>query len=285
MDRQAAPSFEAFFLPGTPPRGGERMALHHLPPGPARGSVLHVHGLAEELNKTRRMTAMTSQALAAAGYGVLRMDLLGCGDSSGDFSEATWAHWLDDVVQGAQWLQARHPGPLWLWGVRAGCLLAAEAAQRLGGERHFIFWQPQSSGKLALQQFLRLKMASQLEAGANKGVTETLLRDLASRRTVDIAGYGIGPGLAEGLQQATLAKPPELDRAALVWLEVSSRESAELLPGSLAPLDRWRQAGCQVSAQVVSGPPFWQTVDIEDAPELIRATVEAISGLRSPARS
>ncbi len=39
--------------------------------------VVHVHAFAEEMNKSRRMAAMQSRALAAAGFAVLQIDLLG----------------------------------------------------------------------------------------------------------------------------------------------------------------------------------------------------------------
>jgi alpha/beta superfamily hydrolase len=40
------------------------------------------------MNKARRMAALQARALAALGYGVLLLDLHGCGDSSGDFGDS-----------------------------------------------------------------------------------------------------------------------------------------------------------------------------------------------------
>jgi uncharacterized protein len=268
---------QAFFLPGPATTGGQRLAVLRRPMGPLRGSVLHVHAFAEEMNKSRRMVMLASQALAEAGFAVLQIDLLGCGDSSGELADATWNDWVDDVTHAAAWLSAQHPGPQWLWGARSGCLLAAAAAARLSGERHLLFWQAQGNGKLVLQQFLRLKMASQMQSGAHKGVTEGLLRELANGQAVDVAGYRLGPGVAQGLESASLQVPAGLPPLRLVWLEVSSREPAALLPASLATQAAWQQAGHQVQAQAVAGPPFWQTLEIEDAPDLVQATVAALA--------
>lgn len=270
-------TLNAFFLPGSALAGGQRFALHHAPPGPARGAVLYLHPFAEEMNKSRRMAALAARALAGAGWGVLQIDLLGCGDSSGDFGDATWAHWVDDAVLAAQWLQARHAGPLWLWGQRAGCLLAAEAARRIAGPRHFVFWQPPASGKALLQQFLRLKMAAALQGGAARGLTEALKRELAAGQAVEVAGYRLGPGLAQGLEAASLQTPPAIEGARLLWLEATSREPAELLPASAMVLGRWQAAGYDVTAQAVAGPAFWQTVEIEEAPALVQATVAGLA--------
>ena len=71
--------------------------------------MLYIHPFAEEMNKSRRMAALQSRALAQAGYAVLQIDLLGCGDSSGDFGDATWQSWVSDVVLGCQWLRSQNP--------------------------------------------------------------------------------------------------------------------------------------------------------------------------------
>ncbi len=271
----AATAPQAFFIEGEAPAGGQRLVLFHAPAAPLKAAVLFLHAFGEEMNKSRRMAAMASRALAAAGFAVLQIDLLGCGDSSGDVDQASWGDWVDDAVLGATWLQRRYPGPLWLWGQRAGCLLAAEAAPRLSGVKHFLFWQPQGSGKQTLQQFLRLKMASQMQHGASKGVTEGLHADLAQGRAVEVAGYRITPALALGLAAASLQRPLAASSGSrLVWLEVTSRVPAALLPASAPVLAHWHDAGYGVSSRAVAGPPFWQTVEIEDAPELVTATVE-----------
>src|SRR5438105_15187960 len=118
---------EVFFLPRSV---GKRLCIYHPPAGQVRGALVYVHPLAEEMNKSRRMAALQSRALAEAGYAVLQIDLLGCGDSSGDFSDATWQAWVSDVVQACHWVHARARAPLWLWGVRVGCLVIAEAARQ-----------------------------------------------------------------------------------------------------------------------------------------------------------
>jgi exosortase A-associated hydrolase 2 len=270
-------ALQAFFLPGSGPAGGQRMAVLRLPQGLARGAVLHVPAFAEELNKSRRMVALASRALSDAGYAVLQIDLHGCGDSSGEFADTSWEQWLADVTAAADWLRARHGGELWLWGLRAGCLLAAEAARRLPGPQRLLLWQPQTSGRLVLQQFLRLKMAGQMQQGASKGVTEALRRDLDAGQTVDIAGYQLGPALARGLEAATLPVPAAgVAGDRLVWLEVTSREPLALLPAAAAPLAQWRDAGHAVQAQAVAGPPFWQTLEIEEAPALVDASVATV---------
>src|SRR4030095_74706 len=96
----------AFFLPVEP---GSRFCIYHEPAAGAetgRG-IVYVHPFGEEMNKARRMVAPQWRRLAAAGVCVRQIDLRGCGDSSGDFGEASWELWRRDVETAAGWLRQR----------------------------------------------------------------------------------------------------------------------------------------------------------------------------------
>jgi exosortase A-associated hydrolase 2 len=261
--------------------GSSRFCIWHGPSRKARGLVLHLHPFAEEMNKSRRMAAQQSRALAEAGFAVMQFDLLGCGDSAGDFGDATWPAWLADTVWAARLLRQRAhapSAPLWLWGHRVGALLAVQAAGQvaLAGEDapRLLLWQPSLSGKMALQQFLRLRAAADLLKGGAKGVIESLRHELAAGRAVEVAGYLLHPKLAAGLEAATLTPPPRPSRAA--WLEVTPSEPPELLAASRLAIERWQAADWQVDAAAVVGPTFWQTTEIEDAPALLARTQQAV---------
>ena len=274
-------AFDAFFLAADAGRPGERLCIHH----PARGNevraaVLYVPPFAEEMNKSRRMAALQSRAFAEAGYEVLQIDLLGCGDSSGETLDATWDDWVADVAQGARWLGARTEAPLWLWGVRAGALLACAAAARLERQVHCLFWQAFASGKLLVQQFLRLKAAESMAVGSAKAAMAELKQQLAAGQPVEIAGYELSAALLQGFERAELTPPPQ--PGALAWLEVSPREETALLPASGATLEAWRQAGFEVHAEAVRGPQFWQTTEIEDAPALVAASLSSLGRQHVP---
>lgn len=230
------------------------------------------------MNKARRMVARQARALADAGFAVLRPDLGGCGDSGGEFVDASWSGWLDDIEAGCTWLLDRHPdATLWLWGLRAGCLLASAAAQRWTPAPHLLLWQPPPPGKALLQQFLRLRLAAQLADGGGKGVIESLRAELEAGRPVSVAGYDLPSAVARGLEQARL-HPPRAGQV-IRWLEVMAREPAQLLPGSVLAMQSWPN-DTDLLTQVVIGPPFWQTTEIEDAPALIEATLQALEERR-----
>ena len=276
---------EPFFLRVDAGALGQRFALYHAPRLGIRGLVVHVHPFAEEMNKSRRMAALQARALAAEGFAVLQLDLLGCGDSAVDFGDATWVQWVADVVHACQWLQQRHANdetatatlPLWLWGHRAGALLAVQAAQQLGAACNLLLWQPATAGKTVLQQFLRLKAAGDLLGGQAKSVMEQMRGALASGQPVEVAGYTLHPALCRGLEQALL-QPPGLPAGRVEWLELSPQDNASLSPAATNQVHQWRQAGWAVRTHLARGPAFWQTTEIEDAPALLQATVAALAG-------
>ena len=268
-------SFEAFCLPAT---AGQRFCLFHQPeaPAPWRGALVYIHPFAEEMNKSRRMAALQARALAVAGYAVLQIDLYGCGDSSGDFGEATWEGWIEDVRLASVWLQKRSDGDLWLWGLRTGCLLACAAAKRIGQPSKLLLWQPVVSGKQFLQQFLRLKIAGEMLGGDSKGLMDRLREQLAQGGSVEIAGYLLSSALANGLEKAELS-PSALSSAQIEWIEMSSKPDGDLSPLASARLEAWKSAGLPARGTTVCGPAFWQTAEIAECPTLLEASILAIS--------
>jgi exosortase A-associated hydrolase 2 len=271
---------QAFFLDA--PHGGQRFCLFHTPRvgAPELGRVLFCQPFAEELNTTRRTVARQARALADAGFAVLQIDLLGCGDSAGDFGDATWPAWLADLQLAHAWLSGQQPtqGPLWLWGLRAGALLASDLAATLPEPANLLLWQPFASGQQQLQQFLRLHSAGQWLAGDQAYTVKKLdkpAQQLAQGHLVHIAGYPLSPLLAQGLAAAKLQPPAQRTPGRLVWLELGTQGA--LSPAAEKQMAAWQQAGWQVIAPAVATPAFWQTVETEAAPELIATTVAALS--------
>jgi exosortase A-associated hydrolase 2 len=258
-------------------RGGRRFCILHRPKSRSlpRGAVVHVHAFAEEMNKSRRMVALAARALAANGWAVLLFDLDGCGDSSGEFTEATWSGWIEDALFARQWARDRVGEPCWLWGLRAGCLIAAEASAQSGGGTPLLLWQPVLSGRSHLTQFLRLKLANEaLGQGEDRTGVKTLRTRLADGASVEIAGYALGPVLAAGLEQAEL--PLDRQLARVIWCEISSEPEPRLAPASQARVEGLRARGVDVSVVSGRGPLFWQTVEIAEVPTLVEATVGAL---------
>ncbi len=265
-------TLDPFFLPSD--KGG-RFCLYHPAVGEARGAVVYVHPFAEEMNRSRRCAAQQARALADAGFAVLQIDLHGCGDSAGDFGAATWSMWVEDVMLAVRWLRARTSAPLWYWGLRAGCLVAAEAAAMDVEVANFLLWQPVVSGSQHLRQWLRVGLAADMLDGKPSRNTEDLHRQLESGIAVEVAGYLLSPELVLELEAATLSLPATVGR--VVCLDLTSAPDGRTLSPVLAgSVEAWRAVGHDVHAAVVAGTQFWHAQEIVDCPALLRTTLHAM---------
>ena len=277
MTRTQPGQREAFFL-STP--HGSRFAIATRPAEAPVGGLLYLHPFAEELNKSRRMVALATEAFARQGWLVLQVDLAGCGDSEGDFGDADWQWWLDDTASAWSWLRSRCDGPVGVWSLRAGGLVLSDWLARESQRPPLLLWQPVGNGLQHLTQFLRLKSASEmLTASGEKGVVSKLRAELAANRTVEVAGYRISPALASGLSAATLRLPPQYSAPVAIF-EVTASANPVISLGIATIADTWANAGVPVITAVVRGPSFWQTLEIETTPELIAASSRVLDGFR-----
>ncbi len=258
---------EPFFLASVP---GERYCLYHAPLGACRGALVYLHPFAEELNKSRRMAAMGARALATRGYGVVQLDLHGCGDSDGDFGDARWDGWQRDIGAASAWLYARLGQPVGLWGLRLGALLALDHARR-HPVHQLVLWQPVLQGATFLTQFLRLRVAAgMLDLEAPATGTKELRAELQAGQALEIAGYVLAPELAHAIDA--------LDAAQLApscpthWFEIVAAPERPLPPAATRMAQAW---GAQTIVKV-AGPTFWSSQEIEQCQALIDATCEAL---------
>ncbi len=267
-------AFRPFFLQiGS----GRRLLTYHPCSETCKGMVLYVPPFAEEMNKSRRMAALQARNLAKIGYSVLQVDLYGCGDSSGDFKDARWEIWKDDLRLALAWLKTQHDLPVTLLGLRLGALLALDfAADADCAIDRILLWQPVHSGETYIAQFLRLRLANAMIAGREKVSLQDLKRELASNGTLEIAGYELAHELAESIGRLKLG---ELGKTGIPhhWFETMPDASLSLSPASARILDAWINRGITAHVHKVQGEPFWSTQEITDCPDLITGTAQIFS--------
>lgn len=266
-----------FFL--ETPRGRCFSLLFEAARGAAPGgALLYVHPFAEEMNRSRRAVSVAAREFSASGWTVMLVDLSGCGDSAGEFGDFSWADWLDDVACASRWLTGHTGRPIWLWGLRTGCLLAAEAARQADALEGLLLWQPVLTGEQYLQQFLRLKVVNEMlaDAQARKRLSD-MRRRLESGECVEVSGYALSSLLTEGLSAASLGSVPPSPRA--IWLEVGGGGSKLLSEAGTGVLGGWRNAGVAVQADKLAGPPFWMTADTSECPSLIERSLELLGSV------
>ena len=253
---------------------GRQFAIVSRPAGTPRGGILFIPPFAEEMNKARRMTAITASSLAEKGWLVVRFDLSGCGDSEGDFADATWDAWLQDIDSWYGWLRERTSGPILLWSLRAGALLASDWLKRVRLSVPLLLWQPVANGQRYLNQFLRLRAAADmLDSAQSRGVVASLKADLADGTAVTVAGYRLDPEIAGPMAEAKLSLFDDYAGSASL-VEIATTANATLSPALVALAERWRENGVDTRLSLIAGPPFWQTVEIETVPAAIATTVD-----------
>ena len=272
--QDAAIRIEPFFLEGA---RGPLFCLYLAPSDkPAQEGLLYLHPFAEEMHKSRRMVALQARAFARAGYAVLQVDLTGCGDSVGDFGDASWEVWREDAARAHTWLAGQVPGQLTLWGLRLGASLAADIATDLARIKRLLLWQPVLNGDQFLTQFLRIKLASEMlsEGQAQSGTKELRAKLLDAGEAIEVGGYRLAPEMARTLARLKLndLRPA----SAVEWIELGANAGDDVTPAARRVVDTWRDGGAMVHAYTVQGDPFWGTQEICLCPALLEASLRAI---------
>lgn len=255
--------------------------------------VLCFPPFAEELNKSRKMLADQARNFTQKGFGVLMIDYAGTGDSGGELVDASWAKWQQQTQAAVDWLLREGAKKLWLFGLRGGCLVAAQLAQTLQSKfaihlAGVIFWQPVLSGNIWMTQFLRLRLAADLvtDVAATEGDKERLtvsgLRaQLARGETVEVAGYRLGKTWVEDIDGLKLSDYSLPEQTPVYWFEVSSQQQPQISVASTRVIEHWREQGIELHSEVVSGAAFWATQEIAVVPALLTATGAKIEWLNS----
>jgi exosortase A-associated hydrolase 2 len=270
---------EPFFL-DTP--NGRLFAVYHRPAKqqPVRGHILCIPPFAEEMNRCRSMITLQAQAFAQIGMGTLLVDLHGTGDSAGEYRDAQWAIWLQDIRTSAAWLAEQPGGCLALWGIRLGVILAAESLRRaVAPGAALLAWQPVADGQSHLTQFLRIRLAAQMDRPyLPKETTASLRQQWAAGQSVEVAGYEIHPELAAALDAARLGdRVPPLETR-ILWIEQAGSQAPQLSLSSQKVVQAWRAAGLTPDIRLFEGMAFWQHYDRALAPDAIAATT---AGMRA----
>lgn len=276
MNNQPA---EPFFLDASP---GKRFCLYH-PPGkgvPLSQAFIYIHPFAEEMNKSRRMVALQAKVFAAMGFGVLQIDLYGCGDSEGDFGDATWEIWKGDIAHARLWLMQQGFASIHFWGLRLGALLALDYAKNEEAEDDpvkFVLWQPVGNGKSFLTQFLRLKLVSKLMSDDTDKATnvQDFREKLGVGEALEIAGYTLSSAMAAAIDALKLGQLV-VKNSEVYWFEIMPDTGRGLSPASTSIVETWSQSGICPKVLLMPGLPFWATQEISECPELLAATTKAV---------
>lgn len=265
---------QPFFLESA---GHRCFALYRAPEGGTNRNVLFVPAFNEEMNRCRSMLGFAAKALAEQGIGSLLLDLHGTGESDGDHDDARWALWLQNLDSAVQWLEA-HGGCEALIGVRLGAMLAADWSRQSPQARRLLLWQPVLDGLSHMTQFLRVRIAANMDrSDMPKETTQTMREQWARGESVEVAGYAMHPELAQAIDQRKLVALPPPAVVAVDWFSHLNPATGGATPAETQVIEAWRQAGVNVNAHCFEGQAFWQLHQRTAALDLVDRTCKALA--------
>lgn len=172
----------------------------HARPASGRPTLLLVPPFPHEWQRSYRLFALLSQALAEQGVGSLRFDPTGCGDSSGEDAAFCLDQLSADTRLALAWLRASGERPV-LLGVRAGALVASTLAPEQGVA--WIAWQAVASGSeylASLEARERQELHNPNRYGRSSAYSEPVVDCLLGQR--------VHPQLRPQLRAARLMQSP-----------------------------------------------------------------------------
>lgn len=265
---------EACFIDG---RRGRLFALLRGPAGGAVPFVLVAPPFGDEMNKSRKMVTDLATALAGRGIATLVVDPYGTGDSEGEFRDADWHGWVEDLRGAMAWAEAAGLRLHGLLGIRLGALLAAAVATGLPQPvARTVFWQPLVDGQRFITQFLRLRVAASLMEDRKETVGGLRERSRGGE-TLEVAGYELSPALLAQLDGLRLDPDTAVALGRLTWLEVVRAAGDGLPAAAQAAVESLRPRLTAVQADTTVGEPFWTSTEIVRLPALVERTVQAFA--------
>jgi uncharacterized protein len=258
--------------------GGKRLygMLHRPQGGTARMGVLFCHPFAEEKKSSQRAMVDLARRLAIEGYGSLRFDLTGCGDSEGDFGQATIGTWLGDIRAAMSFLKTAVPTSAYsVAGLRLGATLAVAA--NVPGVKGLALIEPIISGKESFAADLRRLLIRQMMTdGVSSSNREALVRRLEQGEgDLDYDGFTISGKMYSELAALDLrtgARP----HGRVLLLQISPRGTVAPALEGLASL--YRDGGTIVEIQTLTMPAMWNLIDEIDTTPLTEVVVGWLKG-------
>lgn len=262
----------------VPTSGGDLFLLNFRPreKRPDR-YLLIVPPFAEEMNKCRRMMTLLAQRAAAENFGVLSIDLSGTGESWGDFSDASYTAWLENLATAQDWIAERDAAVTALLGIRFGALLAADFTRNCPACERLLLWQPALNGKTVMAQFLRLRVAADMmtREGTPPSVSDLNTR-LQNNRPVEVAGYELSPSLYTAISALQLSESLHDGGPSIDWFQVSMLGNDTISPADQRVIDDLTQRGLSIESAAMTGESFWSTTEVTICEPLIEATLEKL---------
>jgi hypothetical protein len=229
---------------------------------------------AEERKSSARVMTLAARQLCHYGFYVLRFDYTGCGESDGDFQDATMEMWKSDIGHARTFVTGRTGvdscGAL---GIRLGATLLADTV--IPGMWEFaVLWAPALFGATYLADYCRRIAASRLVSDKHSSEVGSVTHVEGTH--VDIGGYWLSDESRAQLQALSLPRQPCCKARAAIVVSLSAagrgalREHAQVCQDIV-----WQDGPTRVAN--VRARPFWVTASRYDPRELVDVTAAYLS--------
>jgi len=254
--------------------GKRAYGMAHLPDAAAAG-VVFCHPFAEERKSAYRAMTTTARALAEAGIAALRFDYRGCGESEGEFADATVSSRLADIVQARKLLgELAGTDRVGLLGLRFGALLAAHFAEEHADVPFLVLWEPVLQGGKYFLADLRKKLIKEMMTAGKGSVSRAeIIESLKDPETlVDFDGYMVSGRMYAELEGLDLLSGLGKHQGPTLIVQISFNTKVSRTNSQLEAA--YRSANVPVELAPVVEEPFWNRIDLVECPTLVAATRE-----------
>jgi hypothetical protein len=231
-----------FFGPSESPLFG----VVHLPvDNQIRGGVLICGSLGKEGMDSVRLHRILADSLARRGFGVLRFDYLGLGDSAyAQVRDDAVANWVASVGHALDYLTLIGAESATAIGIRAGCLILDEYLAQSHTVNRVVYLDPYGTGRRYLREHTALFRLSVGEDAPTPGEVTVMGGRLSDHAAAEFAALQMGanPVSARGLDNVLLVgRPAETDKRVTALASAEGVDSIITggLPECARPQETW----------------------------------------------
>ena len=256
-----------FFMPA---KYGKCFVLEYIPAPEFsnKQSVLIIPPFAEENNNSRKMHSAIARKLANEGFSVFMIDLFGTGDSEGQFIDALWDDWLDNI----KLLFENHLKQKFIktniLATRLGVLMLVDL---FDNESLFInkclLLQPVLKGKTFTKQLMRTKIAAMAFKG-EKCTQNDLQQALEEQGLIEISGYQISKSMLDKIESKSI-NDAFLESINIITIDTKPKVEDLIL------LDK-QNSKSNNNKLISQSPPFWTTTEYEISEHLVKLIEAAL---------
>ena len=215
-----------FFGPSDSPLFG----VVHLPvDNQIRGGVLICGSLGKEGMDSVRLHRILADRLARRGFGVLRFDYLGLGDSAyAQVRDDAVANWVASVGHALDYLTLIGAESATAIGIRAGCLILDEYLAQSHTVNRVVYLDPYGTGRRYLREHTTLFRLSVGEDAATPGEVSIYGGRLSDHAAAEFAALRMGanPVGAHGVDNVLLVgRPAETDKRVIALASAEGVDS------------------------------------------------------------